>query len=252
MSVLSSIERMISGLVEGAFGRAFRSEVQPIELAHRLTREMDQHRNQSLSRTYAPNEYIVWLSPDDRERFEDVEDEVIEELSAHLLEHARRERLTLVATPEVTFGTDERLSLGEFGIQVRRVRPPADERHQAEQADHADTSVYQTGERDTRDGRDAAPRGTSRAAVILDGRRIALDGGGALIGRSRDCDVVVSDASVSRHHARIQLDGGAWVLGDLGSTNGTRINERQLRGPQALRNGDWITVGAIEMRFEER
>jgi Protein of unknown function (DUF3662)/FHA domain len=122
MNVLKSVETTIANLVEGAFGRIFRSEVRPVELARKLAREMDEHRTESLSRTYAPNEFSVWLSPRDRARYEGVEREVIDELCAYLLEHARREDLIMVAPPRIAFHTDERLSLGEFGIQPEPVR----------------------------------------------------------------------------------------------------------------------------------
>ena len=122
MNPFRALETRIANLVEGAFGRVFRSEVRPIELAHKLTREMDEHRTASVSRTYAPNEYSVWLSPQDRARYEGVEHEVIEELCAYLLEHARREDLILASQPLISFHTDEALSLGEFGIQARLVR----------------------------------------------------------------------------------------------------------------------------------
>src|SRR5436305_8257915 len=95
MKLLKSVETTIANLLEGAFGRMFRSEVRPVELARKLAREMDAHREVSVSRTYAPNEYSVWLSPQDRARYEGVEDEVIDELSAYLLEHARQEDLVL-------------------------------------------------------------------------------------------------------------------------------------------------------------
>src|SRR4051812_37799190 len=123
MSVLRNLESKLADLVEGTFGRVFRSEVRPVELARKLAKEMDEHRTVSVSRTYVPNEYVVYLSPDDRARYDGVEHEVIDELSAYLLEHARRERLALVSRPVITFKTDERLSLGEFGIQARLVRP---------------------------------------------------------------------------------------------------------------------------------
>ncbi len=122
MNPLRALETRIANLVEGAFGRVFRSEVRPIELAHKLAREMDEHRTASVSRTYAPNEYSVWLSPQDRARYEGVEQEVIEELCAYLLEHARRENLILASQPLISFHTDGALSLGEFGIQARLVR----------------------------------------------------------------------------------------------------------------------------------
>src|SRR4051812_50225836 len=85
---------------------------------------MDQHKVQSLSRVYAPNEYAVWLSPDDRAQFEGTEAELASELSGYLLEHARRERITLGTSPRVVFKTDEKLRLGEFGIQARRGQGP--------------------------------------------------------------------------------------------------------------------------------
>src|ERR687895_624587 len=126
MSVLRTLESKLAGLVEGTFSRAFKSEVRPVEIARKLAREMDEHRVQSLSRTYVPNEYAVWLSPEDREQFSGYEGELREELAGYLLEHARRERVALLTAPEITFKTDERLRLGEFGIQARLVRPDDD------------------------------------------------------------------------------------------------------------------------------
>src|SRR5438067_4174410 len=106
MSVLRNLEDKIAGLVEGTFGRVFRSEVRPVELARKLAREMEEHKTVSVSRVYVPNEYVVWLSPADRERYEGVEKDVIDELAAYLLEHARREKLALVSRPEIEFRTD--------------------------------------------------------------------------------------------------------------------------------------------------
>src|ERR1700750_119956 len=125
MSVLRTLESKLAGLVEGTFSRAFKSEVRPVEIARKLAKEMDDHRVQSLSRVYAPNEYAVWLSPQDRAQFEGYEDELASELSGYLLEQARRERLDLATQPKITFKTDERLRLGEFGIQARLVKAPA-------------------------------------------------------------------------------------------------------------------------------
>src|SRR6201996_5845000 len=127
MSVLRSLESKIAGLVEGTFSRAFRSEVRPGEIARKLAREMEEHRTFSLSRTYVPNEYRVFLSPRDRERFADYEDALVSELTGYLREHARRERLVLMSRPVVEFETDDRLGLGEFGIQTRVVNPPHEE-----------------------------------------------------------------------------------------------------------------------------
>src|ERR1700716_982627 len=86
---------------------------------------MEDHRTVSVSKTYVPNEYAVYLSPEDHARFADYEDALVSELAGYLLEHARSEKLALLSRPTVEFRTDERLSLGEFGIQARLVRPPA-------------------------------------------------------------------------------------------------------------------------------
>src|SRR3712207_521129 len=112
MSVLRSLESKIADLVEGTFGRVFRSEVRPVEIARGLAKEMDQHKTVSVSRVYVPNEYVVWLSPDDRARFEGVEHDIADELAGYLLEHARREKLALVSRPQVSFDTDDNLRLG--------------------------------------------------------------------------------------------------------------------------------------------
>jgi Protein of unknown function (DUF3662)/FHA domain len=125
MNPLRTMETTLTSLVEGAFGRLFRSEVRPMEIARKLAREMDEHRTASLSRVYAPNEYAVWLSPADRSRYDGVEGDLVEELCAYLLEHARSEELTLASHPLIAFHTDPALRLGEFGIQARLVRPPA-------------------------------------------------------------------------------------------------------------------------------
>src|SRR5947209_7682729 len=148
MSVLRSLEEKIAGLVEGTFSRAFRSEVRPVEVARKLAREMEEHKTYSLSRTYVPNEYRVYLSPRDRERFAEYEDALTSELTGYLLEHARRERLVLMSRPVVEFETDERLGLGEFGIQTRVVNPEP-EFEEDEPAEHDSgasgrTMIYST------------------------------------------------------------------------------------------------------------
>ena len=126
MNALRTLENMIAGLVEGTFGRLFKAEVRPMELARKLAREMDENKTASVSRVYAPNEYSVWLSPRDRARYEGVEHEVIDELCAYLLEHARGEDLALASRPRIVFHTDEQLQLGEFGIEARLARTEDD------------------------------------------------------------------------------------------------------------------------------
>ena len=251
MSVLRSLESKIAGLVEGTFGRVFKSEVRPVELARGLVKEMDEHKTVSVSRVYVPNEYVVWLSPEDRSRFEGVEGEIADELGAYLLEHARREKLALVSRPEVTFQTDDALNLGEFGIQARLVRAQGGGQDRAEQADHGHTMVYSTSDRLREElDRPRGPEPTGRAMLLAEGKRMVVGRSGAVLGRSRDCDVTLNDPNVSRRHAEIRPDGaGGWLVEDLGSTNGVKVNGRQIRSATPLQPGDRLALGTADVRF---
>ncbi len=122
MSVLRNIESKLESLFEGVFGRAFRTNVQPVELARKLVKEMDDHRNVSVSRVYVPNEYTIYLSPGDREQFSSYEQQLQAELSEYLAEHARRESYALISPPTVLLETDEDLDVGVFGIATRIVQ----------------------------------------------------------------------------------------------------------------------------------
>jgi hypothetical protein len=249
MSVLRTLETKLAGLVEGTFSRAFKSEVRPVEIARKLAKEMDEHRVQSLSRTYAPNEYVVWLSPDDRAQFEGYEDELRRELGGYLLEHARRERVSLVTRPVIEFRTDERLRLGEFGIQARLVRPPEREEEQPSQGDHGHTMVYTVSDRLAEPLREPDPRRRT-ARLRLGGRTELLGSNGAVLGRSREADLVIDDPNVSRRHAEVRPSGGSWIVRDLGSTNGVKVNGRRIEGPQSLKPGDEIVLGTAHVTFE--
>jgi hypothetical protein len=250
MSVLRSLENKIADLVEGTFSRAFRSEVRPVEIARKLAREMEEHKSFSVSRTYAPNEYRVFLSPRDRERFADYEGALAEELAGYLLEHARRERLVLLTRPTVEFETDDRLGLGEFGIQTRMARPEGTDDHEAPAEQSGRTMVYSTSERHSEPLEERARSRADTALLVLGGKRMVVGPAGATLGRSRKCDIVVDDPNVSREHAEVRPRGGSWVLRDLGSTNGSSINGRRTEGAEVLKPGDEIELGTSTMTFE--
>jgi hypothetical protein len=250
MSVLRTLESKIAGLVEGTFNRAFRSEVRPVEIARKLAREMEEHKSSTLSRTYVPNEYRVYLSPRDRERFAGYEAALADELSGYLLEHARRERFTLPARPVIDFETDDRLGLGEFGIQTGIIEPSEEEDQVAPVEPSGRTMVYSNAGRLAEPLEERAQARAETALLLLDDRRLVVGPSGVTMGRSRQCDLVLSDPNVSRQHAEIRPRGGSWVLTDLGSTNGSRINGRAVEGSEVVRPGDEIELGATAMRFE--
>jgi Protein of unknown function (DUF3662)/Inner membrane component of T3SS, cytoplasmic domain len=250
MSVLRNLEAKLGGLVEGAFGRAFKTSVQPVELAHKLAKEMEDNQMVSVSRVYVPNHYRVFLSPKDREQFASYEPALRKELSDYLLEHGRQERFALTSRPQVEFHTDDRLELGEFGIQAQLLGAPDEEEAGPEAApsagDFGHTMVYSP---------DRAPQrlepelGRRQALLVSEGRRNVLSGDRVLVGRSRECDVVVSDPNVSRRHIELRRGDRGWTAIDLGSTNGMKINGRRVSQAQ-LDPGDRITIGVSDLTFE--
>ena len=256
MSMLRNLEAKIAGAVEGAFGRAFKSRVQPVELARKLAKEMDDNKVVSVSHTYVPNEYAVYLSAADREQFQNYEGALQKELSDYLLEHARREGLALVTRPRVALETDERLGTGEFGIGAWMSDAAADEAvgagtpEASAAADHGHTMVYSP---------DRAPRKletpmpqqapAERAILVGDGKRTIVSGERMVVGRSRDCDLVLEDPNVSRRHMELRRDRAGWIAVDLGSTNGVKVNGRRVE-EAPLEPGDEIAVGVCRLTFE--
>ena len=253
MSMLRNLEAKLGGLVEGAFSRAFRTSVQPVELAHKLAKEMEDNQMASVSRVYVPNHYRVFLSPKDREQFASYEPALRKELSDYLLEHARQESFALSTRPQVEFHTDERLDLGEFGIQAQLLAPPEEE-HEPEgpgvpapsAGDFGHTMVYSP----SKDARRVEPAQDRRQALLVGGgRRNVLSGSRVVLGRSREADIVLQDPNVSRRHAELRREDGGWQIVDLGSTNGIKVNGRRVAN-QPLSAGDQITIGVTDLTFE--
>lgn len=137
MSLLRDIEQKIEGLFERSFRRAFRSSLQPVELARKLAREMEDHKTVSVSRVYVPNEFTIYLAPQDRESFGSYEQSLTTELAAYLDAHARTAGLSLVAPATVALMTDTDLRVGEFGIACRMAEAPPGEAAEAAEAPQA-------------------------------------------------------------------------------------------------------------------
>jgi FHA domain-containing protein len=230
--------------------------VQPVELARKLAKEMDANKTASVARVYVPNEYTVYLSKQDRVKLEGYERSLEQELSGYLLEHARRRSYDLLTRPAVEFSTDERLRLGEFGIQTRLVKPPAHEGESPRQGEEGHTMVYSA----VKERPDSAPAKSheqragalvaTRGIVSLEDRRYVLDGPRATIGRSKAVECVLRDPNVSRRHAELRRgESGDWTIADLGSTNGVKVNGRRVASTR-LSPGDEVTIGTTTFLFD--
>ncbi len=237
---------------------------------------MDDHKTVSVSRVYVPSEYVLYLSPQDREQFRGYESSLLEELAAYLAEHARREGYALVAVPSVTLLEDVDLAIGEFGIATRVVPAPAQAPPPAAPVrtePAPDVAAIPAAAQPLPPPTPPAPLGDPggtrvfegealavpvvapphlpprSAALVLAGLHRTLDRRVVSLGRSKDCDLVVDDPSASRRHAEVHSENGDYWLVDLGSTNGTEVNGRRIDRAK-LEPGDVITIGQTRVSFE--
>jgi hypothetical protein len=256
MSVLRSIESKLESLFEGVFGRAFRTNVQPVELARKLVKEMDDHRNVSVSRVYVPNEYTIYLSPGDREQFSTYEQQLCGELADYLAEHARRENYVLLTSPSVELETDEDLDVGVFGIATRMVQSGSsadgEPQHQVEPGH---TMVYKpsvppAGAGQPTEAASPVDLGIQREVAVLtwEGRRHEISKRKVVIGRSKEADLQVADPNVSRRHAELRQEGATYWLIDLDSTNGVEVRGKRVKRLK-LEDGTRFTMGSTEITF---
>jgi hypothetical protein len=252
LSVLRAIEHKIEALVEGVFGRAFRTNVQPVELARKLVKEMDDHRTVSVSRVYVPNEYTIYLSSHDRSQFQAYEDSLKLELQEYLAEHARREGYVMLSPPAVLFTTDSDLGVGVFGIATRMVqrgRKTLPDTPVPKPAAAA-TMVYRPkADPAAPEREDGAPVERESVWLTVDGERHAIDKRVMVLGRAQDCDIQLADPNVSRRHAEVRQEETSYWIVDLGSTNGMEVNGRRLRQAK-LEDGDRVTLGSTDVVFQ--
>lgn len=229
MPILRDFERRLGNLVEGFFATTFRSGLQPVELAKRLMREMEANRTVGVREVWAPNRFVFTLSEHDGGRFEQAEHALVAELQRVVRETAAARGWGLVGPPEIQLEVDESLSKGRFSCEASFVEGEQEELAPAV-AGGATLVLYEGG----REAR-TFPLGTSTVTL----------------GRLPECDVVVGDPGASRQHARIRNADGEYVLTDLGSTNGTLVNDQAVR-ERVLDHGDRITIGETVLEFRRR
>lgn len=205
-------------MVEGTFARIFRSGIRPVELGRRLVREMDDNRSVDVrGRTVVPNQYTIELSEADMARFAEVADSLRRELAEAAREHARDEGYAFMGPVSVILEQSDRQRTGAFQI-VGRMREG-------------------TG-------------GVGAGSLLLPtGERLPLSEATVTFGRKPESTVQLADPNVSRNHAEIRPQGNGWVLVDLGSTNGTRVNGVRV-SIHELQEGDELAFGNTILTFE--
>jgi hypothetical protein len=239
VGVLQRFEQRIESIVSGAFARAFKAEVQPVEIASALTRECDNRAAiVSRERTMVPNEFVVELSPGDYERLGVYADALGAELAGVVRDHAAEQRYTFIGPVGVTRARDDDLDTGVFHVKGSAVAGPLDEPDEPRAPQP----------------RRGAPQRAARQApgvsadLDVNGTRFPLTSALAVIGRGAEADIRIDDPGVSRRHAQITISGRDASIADLGSTNGVIVDGQRVR-EAPLRDGSEVVLGATTVIF---
>jgi hypothetical protein len=227
VGLLDRFEQRVDRAVNGAFAKAFKSELQPVEVASALQNEMDARAAVvSRARTVVPNVYTVHVSPQDYERLSVYDETLMAEFAVMIRDYAQQQQYSFLGSVTVAMQPDDQRPQGTVDIVSE-----AKVDHEIAPAAGAPAG--------------AAPRLEGPAGTFPLTRAVTR------IGRGSDTDVRLEDPGVSRHHAEIRVAGSDVVLRDLGSTNGTYVNGT-LVAEQPLRDGAVITIGSTNLTFRSR
>jgi hypothetical protein len=215
---ISGFEDRLERGIEGFFGRMFRSGLRPVELGRKLVREMDNKRTVGVNgRTMTPNSFRFTLAEPDGEQLADMVNQLRRDLADAAREHARDEHYAFAGPVEVEIIVSDKVKPGLFKLQSRY-----------------------------REAEGGAPAGS---LVLPTGDRVPLGEYVVTIGRSPEATIVLGDPNVSRQHAEIRPAGDGFVVVDLGSTNGSRVNGAKI-AEHPLRDGDEVSFGNTVFHFE--
>jgi Protein of unknown function (DUF3662)/FHA domain len=246
VGVLQRFEHRLEGMVEGAFARAFKSELEPVEIASAVQREMDDRAAiVAHGRTLVPNDFVVELSDADHERLNVYADSLGVELATLAREHAREQGYSFVGPVRMRFEGVADLTTGTFRIRSGVIRG----------------TTVEDGEIRRPSSDLPSPSGSAAAGrprLLVSGPEAGADGSTqrtyelsaplTILGRGTDCDLRLVDPGVSRHHAELRVEDGEVVLVDLGSTNGTFVNGQPVRRV-SLTDGTQVTLGRTTLVF---
>jgi len=225
MGVLDRFEKGVENVMQSAFAKTFRSGVKPVELSSALKRECDARAAVvDRQRTVVPNEYVLVLSSIDMESLREWGDAALaHEFEDALHDHADRQRYSFVGQVAVQFEEDPDLATGRYAVRSRSTRGPV-----APAGNRAPNSRY--------------------PLLDIDGKRYHLTGESTVLGRGTEADIVVDDTGVSRQHVRLDRTDYGTIITDLGSTNGTFVEDQRIREATLL-DGNAITIGRTTILY---
>lgn len=240
MSALSRFEQLMEQMVEGSVARLFRSPVQPVEIARRLERAMESQQSISVKRVIVPSFYRAYLNPQDFAAFQPVRAQLEQEMATYLSELAQERNFTMLEHPRVALAEDAAVSKRNIQVVAEMAATPGAESTQVM------SPVAQPA---------AQPARKGHALLLLQTpggpQPVPLESTAASLGRGLSNDIILEDTRVSRHHAQLRYKQRRFWITDLGSTNGTFVNGERV-SETALRDGDVLSLGGLEMTFRDQ
>lgn len=226
MGVFDRAEKKIGMAVDKVFARAFKGDVQPVEIAAGIQRELDaEAKLLSRDRRLVPNQFTISLSSHDYNRLFPYSKTLNAEITPGLREHAAERQYVFNGPISITYELDTSLPTGQFKVRS--------------EATSSDDAPHET-----------LHRPAQGLVLEVNGVRHPLKPPGLVIGRGSEADLRVNDPGVSRRHALVTVSGSPddphVTIEDLGSTNGVVVNGRRVQETQ-LRDGSRIELGNTRM-----
>ncbi len=241
MKGLARFEEFAERMVEGSFARLLGSRLQPVEIAKRLARVMDDRQTIAAGKVLVPNRYQVFLHPDTLAEFVSFQAALEEELATYLAETAQRRQFAYIGVPRVSLRSDPAVKPNAVQIEAHITDLTGTNIEGSAQLNQV------TQELRLHDIRAATP--VEPFTLVLDDRVLTLAQPRITLGRSLDNDIILDDPSVSRRHAVLVYQHGHYTLRDLNSTHGTQVNGQSIR-EAVLNDGDRITIAAANLLFQ--
>ena len=254
MGIFQRFEKKVEGAVSGAFARAFKGDVQPVEIAARLQRELDgEAKLMSRDKRLVPNQFVVGLSQHDHDKLVPYGSTLARELAEELRSHASDMGYVFNGPIEIVFDLDTSLPTGRFTVASEAVAGVVEQAPRPRSSPRPSQPAPPT--RPDRYSPAApaparAPIGSARLVLEVNGTRHPLQAPGLTIGRGTEADLRINDPGISRLHAQIRVNHGAAGdqvdIVDLGSTNGIVVDGQKVRHAM-LAEGTRIEIGSTRM-----
>lgn len=251
MGMFSGLEGSLEKYIEGLIKDRTSGQVQPADIAKKLVREMRDQKRVSINNIYVPNEYTVFLHHTDWENIAAFSDSLAAELQEYITHKAGEKKYSLPGCPLIKFVSDDNIVVGNVVVESLFSEVPAGEGKSADPGLPFEHTQRFTMLKDK--------LSTGGSPLILAKIRVEsgplrekifnLNKDSIVIGRRESCDIVLDDDSISRRHARLDLSRGVYLIHDLDSTNGTKVNGERIT-TRTLKSGDVLTFGATVCTFK--